>query len=747
VIRHRQIMLAVPLTLAIAVGGVSSATAGEFVISACQADRGNFASVAFDDYATRGMRWKRACNPQGPGLRGLVTSNVVRSGRVARGARSVFVFNAPPGTAITRFRWSGHARRRDCRYALQLYAETSTGGPVPIKNVPANRRCPTPKHAQGAGWPRPRTYDVGGATRIVQRVVCVGGRGRRFCSARGLNYIRTFTAQATVIDTTGPAANVISDNAFTRGEWVRGSQNVAYDASDNVGVRAARVAVGDRNPLGQSRNCNYAQRIPCPSGPGRIDVDLTRLAEGTQPLTVIAEDAGGNSTASAAVTVRVDNTPPGAVAVGVDGSDAWRNRNDFDLAWTNPVEGDRAPITSAHYRLCPTGGGDCQTGERSGAAISRLEDLGVPAAGEWDLRLWRGDAAGNREPGNASIPVRLRFDAEPPLMRGFEPSPASDPTRLSVFAEDRVSGVAGGEIEISRQGSGSWQTLATDRDDDRLVTRVDDASLPTGTYAVRARARDQAGNLASTDRRLDGQPMFVTLPLRVATVLEVGKVDSRRVRRTVGRRGRRHTVWREVPILRPVARAHFGRTVRLSGQLTNREGQPVAGAPIYVYSGSPTTAEQLAGTLSTDSRGRFNYSARATSTRTLRFAHSGSPTILPAQDTVKILTRGSSSLRVSKRRTLNGGSVVFSGRVPGRPLPDVGKLVELQVLLSKGWQTFRTPRTDAAGRWRQPYRFQNTCGLERFRFRARVPEEAGHPFETGASRTVSVKVRGRPCPF
>lgn len=110
------------LALLLSLATPRSAGAGEFTITACQADSGGFASGAFDDFATRGMRWRRACNPLGPGLRGLVTSNVVRRGRVAPGASSAFVLNAPPGTSFSQLRWSGHAHRRDCRYALQLYA-------------------------------------------------------------------------------------------------------------------------------------------------------------------------------------------------------------------------------------------------------------------------------------------------------------------------------------------------------------------------------------------------------------------------------------------------------------------------------------------------------------------------------------------------------------------------------------------------------------------------------------------------
>lgn len=745
-IRHAKLTIAAAaaLTLAIALLPAPLASAGEFTISACQADRGGFSTGAFEDFATRGMQWKRACNPEGSGLRGLVTANVVRSGRIARGARSVFVLNAPPGTAISRFTWSGHARRRDCRFALQVYAERPGAGAIPIKNVPANRRCPKPARAQAAGWPKPRTYDVGGATRIVQRIVCVGSRDRRFCSARGSNYIRTFTAQATVIDNSGPAVSIVADNPFSRGEWVRGPQTVTYDASDNTGVRSAQPIIGARTPAKVLRSCNYAQPVPCPNGTGHVTIEQSELDEGTQQLAIIAEDAGGNATGSPATTVRVDNTAPGAVAVGVEGGDGWRNRNDFDLVWINPPEGDRAPIARVHYRLCPVGGGTCQTGERAEPEISRLGDLGVPAAGEWDLRLWRGDAAGNQEPNNASVPVRLRFDPEPPSL-GFEQPAAADPTKLSVVVDDRVSGLGTGTIEISAQGSSSWQALPTEQEGSRLITHLDDSSLPIGPYALRATAYDKAGNLNRTDRRLDGQPMIVTLPLRVQTVLTAGAADSRQVRRTVGRRGHRRKVWRKVPILRPAVRAAFGQRLRITGHVTNRDGQPIAGAQVDVYS-TTLGIQHPAGSLSADASGQFVHIVQAASTQTLRFVLRSSPTILPAQDTVEILTRGSSSLRVSKQRTLNGGSVVFSGQVRGQPLPAAGKLVEVQVRLSKGWQTFRTLRTDAAGQWGQRYRFQNTCGVEHFRFRARVPEEAGYPFETGASRTVKVRVRGRPCP-
>ena len=90
-------------------------------------------------------------------------------------------------------------------------------------------------------------------------------------------------------------------------------------------------------------------------------------------------------------------------------------------AWTNPDEGDRAPITASRYRLCPVGRADCITDRRPGE-VDHLANLSVPSAGEWQLSIWREDAAGNHQPANASVPVTLRYDPEPPDLGFEEPS-------------------------------------------------------------------------------------------------------------------------------------------------------------------------------------------------------------------------------------------------------------------------------------------------------------------------------------
>jgi hypothetical protein len=725
-------------------GPAGPASANEYTINACQADRAAFSTQAFEDFATRGMLWKRACDPEGPGLRGLVTANVVRSGRVPRGSRSLFVLRAPEGTRFARFRWSGQARRRDCRYALQLWASRPDGAPIPIKNVRANRGCPRRGYGQAAGWPRPRTYDVAGADKIVQRIVCLGTQQTPHCSSRGLNYIRTFKAQATVVDVSRPTVSIVRDNPFTRGEWVRGLQRIRYQAWDNVGVKAARAVVGGLLREAHSRGCNYALRIPCTNGEGLIPIDTRRLAEGSQAIVVEARDAAENIGLSVGATVRIDNTAPGAVAVAVEGGEAWRNRNDFDLAWTNPSEGDRAPIAGAHYRVCRTDGRECSTASVTGVGTARIGALTVPNAGEWHVRVWRSDAAGNQEPANASVPVPLRYDPEPPQL-GFEEARAVDPTLVSVFVTDGISGLAGGQIELSREGSGLWQSLSTVRHGSRLLARIDDGSLPAGRYVLRATAHDQASNQSSSDKRLDGRTMTLDLPLRIPTTMRAGVMRTKLAHRTPrGRRHRRPVNRRRVTLL-PTVRVGFGRRVKVGGRLKIGDGQPLPGAEVEVFSRTGGSPEQPVGRLRTDRQGRYAYPARATATRTLRFAFRGTALMLPAEREVTLLTSAASTLRAQPRLLRNGESVAFSGSLRSLPTPPAGKLVELQVVLSGRWQTFRTTRTDAKGAWRIGYRFRRSCGVLRYRFRARLPAEAGYRFETGRTRATTVRVRGAPC--
>jgi hypothetical protein len=476
-------------------------------------------------------------------------------------------------------------------------------------------------------------------------------------------------------------------------------------------------------------------------------VDTRQVPDGTYPdgLSVLAQDAADNQRESGKLTVRIDNTPPRAVPVEVEGGESWRAVNGYAVKWTNPAEVDRAPITAANYEVCRAGGADCKVTSTSAPGVSRLAGLQVPGAGEWQVSVWREDQAGNTLRTLASAPVKLRYDPDAPTI-GFGDRPPSDPRLVSVSASDPLSGLdpATAAIEISRAGSGTWSELTTTTKDGgaTFTTMIDDenADRAPGTYLLRATVHDRAGNEASAI----SEP--ITLPVRVPTVLQAGAVDSRRVRKVIRRHGHRRKVWRKKSVLSPRTLVSYGARVKLGGRLTNTQGNPIPGAQVFVYSTPEGGAESLDFVATTDASGRYTYEARATANREIRFRYDGNGVIFPAGATVAVRTRGHSTIRTDRRRALNGGRIMFSGRVSGYPLPDQGKLIEVQVRLSTGrWQTFRTTRTDPTGRWTQPYRFRTTCGRPTFRFRAKLAREAGYPFEKGRSRTAKVTVRGPAC--
>ena len=326
---------------------------------------------------------------------------------------------------------------------------------------------------------------------------------------------------------------------------------------------------------------------------------------------------------------------------------------------------------------------------------------------------------------------------EPPEV-AILPTDPEDPARVRVRASDATSGIARGEIELRREGGRAWRTLPAEVGGDGFSAVIDDEALRAGVYELRARAFDAAGNERSTERLPSGDAARITLPARVRTRLRVGKREKVRARRAG--RGRRRT--RIVFITRPLVRN--GRRVRLRGRLTAPGGNPLQGVDVEVAARVtlPGAAFQPAAALKTSRTGRFSYLVPAGPSRLVRFRYAGTPKIRSRTRHIAVRVRASSTIHRSHRSVVNGEAVTFSGGLRGDWLPPGGKLIELQFYARRAWRTFATTRADAAGRWTYTYRFTGTRGTIRWKFRARIPREAGYPFATGKSRRVRVTVRG-----
>jgi hypothetical protein len=668
-----------------------------------------------------------AVYPQCPGL---VARNVGGAFSSPNNVQGGWYFTAPGGTQISSVTMVGELRGLNGWQAMGY----ATGGSTPGGSY-SFLACP--------GWTCPNgvqqltTSPIANAGYLWLQVYCAASSCPNSGSYAG---VTLSDISVGLTDLTYPNLRV-TGGSLAAGGWHRATEPITVDANDNSGIKALRAYV-DGLPRAEPLRpgCDYHLQAPCPNGGTTLQITTTGLADGPHTLTLEAVDAGDNATRQD-LTIYTDNTAPEEPrAAAVAGGSMWRSRNGFAVRWDDPVQ-TAAPIVATDYSLCPADAPNspsCVAGSRAGTSIAAIDDLQVPGPGDWTLRLWLRDAAGNENPQNPVAIDGLRFDAAPPNVAIAPPDP-NDPTRIHVVASDDLSGIGGTDVEIQRNGDSDWHSLQTTPTPDGAFATVDDASLADGTYQVRVRAVDAAGNERSTESLTTGATAALTLPLRIKTRLAVGKLE--RIRAHSSRRG--HPRYRRVLVGRP--RTRYGRTILLHGRLTTPGANPVATTPVEVWEHAdlPDAAWTRIASVQTSRTGRFTYRALRGPSRLVQFRYGGTATIRPRSSTVELLVRGATTMRVDRHHLVNGDDITFRGTVKGRPMPAAGKLVELQVFTRRRWRTFAQPRASAStGRWSYRYRFDAVHGVERFRFRARVRKEQGYPYELGTSRSVAVSVRG-----
>jgi hypothetical protein len=186
-----------------------------------------------------------------------------------------------------------------------------------------------------------------------------------------------------------------------------------------------------------------------------------------------------------------------------------------------------------------------------------------------------------------------------------------------------------------------------------------------------------------------------------------------------------------------------GRRAQIDGLLASASGEPIARGRLSVLERVRTATRWSAvAELRSDMMGRFSYHVPAGPSRSIRFVYAGTPLVKPAIGELTMLVPARSSIAVDRAAVRNGDAITFTGRLAAGPIPDGGKLIDLQAYYRGGWRTFATPRTDARGRWTYRYRFGATRGTVGYRFRARIRREAAYPYELGYSRRIRVTVRG-----
>jgi hypothetical protein len=646
------------------------------------------------------------------------------------------VFTAPPGTAVVGIRGAFTSTQQG-GWQVGIYDfDASSGGRQWLWCGP-NTNCITFGTAPGFAADSFRSSRIG----VFQ--IC----GADPCG--GPSNFRASNVILTIADSSPPGLSV-----NVPGGWLRGTQPITIDANDNVGIKSTPLYIDGQARGGANRTCDYSRAIPCPNGANVYNLNTADVPDGAHKVTVEAVDAADNAS-SVDRPIYVDNTAPGQIGEpAVEGGDGWRPVNKFALSWVTPPQ-SAAPIAAVEYELCPTAAkpGDpaCQRGSRpaedfapkatEGDPATRrsvLEGVEVPKVGEWTASIWLRDQAGNQNQQTAKT-VTLRFDNAPPVVafRQFDPA---DPTRLRVQGSDRPSGIARAAIELQRSGEATWRPLDVQLEDGGFAASLDDANLPDGVYALRARAVDQAGNERSTEAFADGKPATVGLPVRIKTRLAVGKPKKVPIKRRP--KGSKRS-YRTRLVTRP--RVNYGRPLRLQGRLTTPGQNPLTGTEVQIFeqTQAPGAKPRPIGTVTTSRTGRFSFKIAKGPSRIVSFRYPGTRTIRAGLGEVALQVRSSTSFAVSRRSVVNGQAVTFRGHLRGGHIPAEGKIIALQVLSRGRWRPFATTRANAqSGRWTYVYRFDGTRGRIRYRFRVRVLREATYPFSTGTSGNRRVLVRG-----
>lgn len=726
----------------------ATARAGQYEVFACGGAAGG-AQNAFAPAADSMMSAYSICPPSSAVGTGIVTKATSNGGVAPNGYGAYQIFTAPPGAEVANVTFTVGAIRLSSQWTVGIVAYDGDffAGDYPYGCYPWTSYC-------GIGtsvFSIPATVNLFSHSRFRFETRCVSPSGCDV-SASGFSpanraLFSAANVSVRVADYSAPAITSHHGALWSPG-WHRGYEEAWSSYTDNVGIMVTRLYVDGNVVQTQDYRdqswpewvrCNFTRPRPCTDiQPGGLALDSSSLADGGHTMRVEAVDTAGN-VAAVERPIGVDNTPPGkAGAVGVEGGDQWRSRNDFTARWSNPG-GQVAPIARAHYRICRAGGdGSCTEGSAAAEGISGLAGLSVPGPGDYTLRVWMEDAAGNQDADRASDPVHLRFDDEAPSAV-FDPIDLAHPTQVTVALGDRGAGVASAALEIQGAGQRQWHELGASIQGDRLVAEIDDLALPDGLYELRAHVRDAAGNQRTSDRRRDGSKMELRLPIRLSS--RIGVSAARRPARCRPRRHHR----------RPrCASRRLGVSIEVRGRGELVRGLLQAGSDQPVPRGAVAVTEQLRtggeiksqATIRTDVLGRFAYRVGPGASRAIRFRYAGTALVKPAVATVNVLVPARSSISVDRRTAFNGEEVAFQGTLRGGYLPEGGKLIDLLAYYRGGWRTFATTRTDAAGRWSYRYRFGATRGLVRYRFRARIRRETAFPFELGYSPIVQVIVRG-----
>jgi hypothetical protein len=256
--------------------------------------------------------------------RGLVArSHVGGEGNARFLTGAAWQFDAPAGTVISRVTVWRHgwkfrtgdddpATAGDDGDPWWMGAKEANGNTVggdflgeTCNNPPGQPLCAVGSDG-GVSGANARTFDVS-TTRLSWQIDCREWDGCPRYYGTSTSGMELYGARVTLIDNSAPSLS--AGGPALAGGWRRPGEAVTYDASDNTGIRAARVE-GAGLVARDTRSCDHTRTLPCASVRGG-SIALPALPDGEHAIRIVAEDAAGNPTATER-RVLIDGTAPAA---------------------------------------------------------------------------------------------------------------------------------------------------------------------------------------------------------------------------------------------------------------------------------------------------------------------------------------------------------------------------------------------------------------------------------------------------
>lgn len=511
---------------------------------------------------------------------------------------------------------------------------------------------------------------------------------------------RIYGGRLTLYDANDPIVSAPT-GTLANAEPLRGVASVEFRASDEgAGVYRSIVQVdgseisaavldangGSCRTLDPSDPYVFARAQPCKAsvGSGRVELDTTRLSEGTHTIKVLVEDAAGNRSVVLSRTAEIDNIPLPRNTVAPRWLSAPAVLHPGDTLEVSPGTWTPADASVRVRFISCEPAGDCR--ERAIGAATRYtigdNDIGSTIRAEVLATNTEGTTTA-AAPRTATITAKTLPDNQRRDAEGRDGSQPDPPPTPHPDAPGR-----GGESRPKP----SWPISGL-------------------RNPVAGPGHQPNGSAASENAH-------------TAVSFEIRKGKRRKSATTVtGRQGERRVI---------------------RGRVLNSEGVPIAGAKLVTVwqRASTTTWEARTGVVTT-ADGRFTYILPKGTSRKVRFIYFAfsDSTSYSASNTLTANVTAPVSLTITPRHASNGTSIRFSGRVATDGLPPNGALVTLRARYGKAsWKQFKVVRSDRAGRFRATYRFTSTSVATKYSFQAQVARQGAYPFATGTSPTLAVNV-------